>query len=189
MRWSVTSTPEATVTQERGTSDTLTTLASGTVTAPGTGTWQHLAVTFNGSSISAAINCTTVASVTDATCASGMVGFGTSGYQTGQFDNLSVPLAGSATPTGHIIAGDDTAECADVNGGRLRMARRCRCVTVTAMGTCNGGANQQWIAVNGELVNPVSGRCVLDPGFNTTQGTQFDLWSCNGGSNQQWSVP
>ena len=46
-----------------------------------------------------------------------MVGFGTSGYQTDQFDNLSVTLAGSATPTGHIIAGDDTAECADVNGG------------------------------------------------------------------------
>ena len=32
----------------------LTTLASGTVTAPGTGTWSHLALTFNGSTISAA---------------------------------------------------------------------------------------------------------------------------------------
>src|SRR5258708_1014416 len=85
--------------------------------AGGAGTWQHLALTFNGSSISAAINGTAVATVTDATYASGMVGFGTSGYQTDQFDNLSVTLAGSATPSGHIIAGDDTAECADVNNG------------------------------------------------------------------------
>ncbi len=55
--------------------------------------------------------------------------------------------------------------------------------------TCNGGANQQWIAVNGELVNPASGKCLDDPAFNTTEGTQLDLWTCNGGSNQQWSVP
>jgi hypothetical protein len=83
-------------------------------------------LTFNGSSISAAINGTTVASVTDATYASGMAGFGTTGYQTDQFDNLSVTLAGSATPTGHIITGDDTAD------------------VPTSTGTCNGGSNQQW---------------------------------------------
>jgi len=56
------------------TSGTLTTLASGTVTAPGTGTWQHLALTFNGDSISAAINGTTVGTVTDSSYSSGMVG-------------------------------------------------------------------------------------------------------------------
>jgi hypothetical protein len=32
------------------TSDSLTTLASGTVAAPGTGTWHHLALTCNGGS-------------------------------------------------------------------------------------------------------------------------------------------
>jgi len=119
------------------TSDTLTTLASGTVTAPGTGTWQHLALTFNGSSISAAINGTTVASVTGATYASGMAGFGTTGYQTDQFDNLSVTLAGSATPTGHIITGDDTAECADVNGGSAADG------TKVQMWGCNSNAAAQ----------------------------------------------
>ena len=72
------------------TSGQLTTLASGTVSAPGTGTWQHLALTFNGASISAAINGITVGTVTDSTYGSGMPGFGTSGYQTDQFDNLSV---------------------------------------------------------------------------------------------------
>ena len=36
--------------------------------------------------------------------------------------------------------------------------------------TCNGGANQQWLAVNGELVNPASGMCLDDPAFNTDRG-------------------
>jgi len=49
--------------------------------------------------------------------------------------------------------------------------------------------NQQWVAVNGELINPVSGNCLDDPGFNTAEGTQLDLWTCNGGANQEWYVP
>ena len=55
-----------------------------------TGTWQHLALTFNSDSISAAINGTTVGTVTNSSYSSGMAGFGTSGYQTDQFDNPSV---------------------------------------------------------------------------------------------------
>jgi hypothetical protein len=35
----------------------------------------------------------------------------------------------------------------------------------------------------------VSGRCLDDPAFNTTNGTQLDIWDCNGGSNQQWAIP
>ena len=54
---------------------------------------------------------------------------------------------------------------------------------------CNGGANQQWQASNGELVNPASGKCLDDPGSNTANGTQLDLWTCNGGANQQWHLP
>ena len=80
------------------TSGTLTTLASGTVTAPGTGTWQHLALTFNGVAISAAIDGTTVGTVTDSTYPSGMIGLGTSGYQTDQFDNLSVTPGSGPAP-------------------------------------------------------------------------------------------
>ncbi|MGD0069856.1 MAG: RICIN domain-containing protein, partial [Streptosporangiaceae bacterium] len=33
------------------------------------------------------------------------------------------------------------------------------------------------------------GKCLDDPGFNTANGTQLDLWTCNGGSNQQWTAP
>ena len=55
--------------------------------------------------------------------------------------------------------------------------------------TCNGGANQQWEATNGELVNPASGKCLDDPASNTTNGTQLILYTCNGGSNQHWTLP
>jgi hypothetical protein len=162
------------------TSDSLTTLASGTVTAPGTGTWQHLALTFNGSSISAAINGTTVATVTDATYASGMVGFGTSGYQTDQFDNLSVTLAGSATPTGHIIAGDDTAECADVNNGSATDG------TKVQMWGCDSDATaQSWTMESNGTVG-INGKCLDITGASTANGALIEEWTCNGGSNQQW---
>jgi hypothetical protein len=73
----------------------LTTLASGTVTAPGLNTWHTLTLTFDGSSITAAIDGKAVGSVTDSAYNSGMIGLGTSGYQTDQFDNLSVtPVSG-----------------------------------------------------------------------------------------------
>jgi hypothetical protein len=162
------------------TSDTLTTLASGTVTAPGTGTWQHLALTFNGAAISAAINGTTVATVTDSSYASGMVGFGTSGYQTDQFDNLSVTLVGSATPSGPIVAGDDTVDCVDANGGSAANG------TTVQMWACNGNpSSQTWtMASNGTV--QINGNCLDITGANYSNGTLIEEWACNGGANQQW---
>lgn len=76
-----------------------------------------------------------------------MIRFGTSGYQTDQFDNLSVILAGSSTPTGHIIASEDTAECADVNGGSAADGTKVQMWkqgTQLDLWTGNGGSNQQW---------------------------------------------
>ncbi len=55
--------------------------------------------------------------------------------------------------------------------------------------TCTGGANQQWHATAGTLVNPVSGKCLDDPRYRTTTGTQLDIYTCNGGANQQWKIP
>jgi Glycosyl hydrolase family 59/Ricin-type beta-trefoil lectin domain/Concanavalin A-like lectin/glucanases superfamily len=162
------------------TSDTLTTLASGTVTAPGTGTWQHLALTFNGSTISAAINGTTVGTVTDSTYHSGMVGLGTSGYQTDQFDNLSVTLAGSATPAGPIYAGDDSAECVDVNGGSSAPG------TKVEMWDCNGNATSQtWTMASNGTVG-INGQCLDITGGAVANGALIEEWTCNGGANQQW---
>jgi hypothetical protein len=161
------------------TSDTLTTLASGTVTAPGTGTWHHLALTFNGTAISAAIDGTTVGTVTDSTYHSGMVGLGTSGYQTDQFDNLAVALVGSATPTGPIVAGDDTAECVDDNAGSSANG------TIVQMWDCTGGAAQNWTMASNGTVG-INGKCLDITGGSTANGALIEEWACNGGANQQW---
>ena len=73
--------------------------------------------------------------------------------------------------------------CLDITGASTANG------TLVELWTCNGGANQQWLPVNGMLVNPVSGKCLDDPGSNTANGTQLDIWDCNGGSNQQWAIP
>jgi hypothetical protein len=35
----------------------------------------------------------------------------------------------------------------------------------------------------------VSGKCLDDPGFNTADGIQLEIYTCNGGTNQQWKLP
>jgi hypothetical protein len=152
------------------------------VTAPGTGTWQHLALTFNGAAITAAINGTTVTTVTDSTYASGYVGFGTSGYQTDQFDNLSVTPVGGSTgggATGPITAGDNSAQCVDDNGQSTVNG------TKIQLWTCNGGANQSW-TVESDGTLQVLGKCLDITGASSANGTLIELWQCNGGANQQW---
>jgi len=162
------------------TGGTRTTLASGTVAAPGLGTWQHLSLTFNGHTISAAINGTTVGTVTDSAYASGMIGLGTSGYQTDQFGNLSVTLVGSATPAGPIVAGDDTAECADVAGGSSTPG------TKVEMWNCDGNAAAQtWTMASNGTVG-INGQCLDITGGSTANGALIEEWTCNGGANQQW---
>jgi Glycosyl hydrolase family 59/Ricin-type beta-trefoil lectin domain/Galactocerebrosidase, C-terminal lectin domain len=162
------------------TSGTHTTLASGTVTAPGLNTWQQLSLSFSGHTISAAINGATVATVSDSAYASGMVGFGTSGYQTGQFSNLSVTQVGSATPAGEIVAGVDTAECVDVNGGSSTPG------TKVQMWNCNNNpSSQQWtLESNGTL--GINGQCLDITGASYSNGTLIEEWTCTGGANQQW---
>jgi hypothetical protein len=162
------------------TSDTLTTLASGTVAAPGTGTWHHLALTFSGSTISAAIDGSTVGTVTDTTYPSGMVGLGTSGYQTDQFDNLSVtPVAGSVS--GPIVAGDNTSKCVDDNADSSANG------TKVQMWDCNGGASQDWTFPGNGTIG-LYGKCMDITGAGTANGTLVELWTCNGGANQQWEA-
>ncbi|MEU5438322.1 RICIN domain-containing protein [Streptomyces sp. NPDC020719] len=62
---------------------------------------------------------------------------------------------------------------------------------VTASAAGNGTSHTPARAqapVTASLVNGVSGRCVDDPGFVTTDGTQIALWDCNGGANQHWTT-
>ena len=157
-----------------------TTLASGTVTGPGLNTWQHLALAFNGSTITAAINGTTVATVTDSTYSSGYAGFGTSGYQTDQFDNLSVTGTNSGGRSGPIVAGSNGAKCVDNNGGAATNGNKIQ------IWDCNGNpSSQTWtIASNGTI--QIDGGCMDITGANNSNGTLIEWWPCNGGANQQW---
>jgi hypothetical protein len=162
------------------TSGTLTTLASGTVTAPGLDSWQQLALTFNGDTISAAINGATVGTVTDSAYASGMIGLGTSGYQTDQFSDLSTTLVGSATPTGEVKAGDDSAECMDDNAGSSTPG------TKVQMWDCNDSATSQQWTMEGNGTIGINGQCLDITGASHANGTLIEEWTCNGGANQQW---
>jgi hypothetical protein len=161
------------------TSGTITTLASGTAAALGTGSWHHLALSLNGHTISGAIDGTTVGTVTDSTFTDGMAGLGVNGYQTDQFDNLSVTPLGPATPAGPIIAGDNTAKCVDDNSGSSANG------TKIEMWDCNGTAAQNWtIETDGTI--RINGSCMDIIGAGTANGTLIELWTCNGGANQQW---
>jgi Ricin-type beta-trefoil lectin domain len=156
---------------------------SGTVTAPGLDSWQQLSLTFNGDTISAAINGTTVGTVTDSAYASGMIGLGTSGYETDQFSDLSTTLVGSATPTGEVIAGDDAAECMDDNAGPSTPG------TKVQMWDCNDNAtSQQWTMESNGTIG-INGQCLDITGASHANGTLIEEWTCNGAANQQWSVP
>ncbi len=103
------------------------------VTALGTGTWHHLSLTLNGHTISGAIDGTTVGTVTDTTFNDGMIGLGVNGYQTDQFDNLSV----TRTRLGHA----DRADHRRRQHGQVRRRQR-RTPAPTAprsqMWDCNG---------------------------------------------------
>jgi len=83
------------------TTGTHTSLASGTTTALGLHSWHTISLTFNGSTITAKLATTTLATVHDATYGAGQIGFGVVGYQTDQFDNLAVTTgtAGSTPVT------------------------------------------------------------------------------------------
>lgn len=66
------------------------TLASGTVTALGTGTWHTLTLGMTGAALTASIDGTTVASVTNSSDTSGAAGLMTGGYYDVQFRNLAI---------------------------------------------------------------------------------------------------
>ena len=207
------------------TGGTVTALASGSTSALGTGSWHTISLTMQGSTISGTVDGKQVGSVTNTAYQTGQAGLGVVGYQTDQFDNLSItPGTGTgAGPSGPVTSGM-AGKCLDDYGGSITNGTKAdlydcnntvaqnwtlangtlqiqgACLDVvgsgsTASGTlvdiwsCNGGSNQQWSAQNGELVNPASGKCLDDPGFNTTNGTQLEIWGCNGGANQLWTLP
>jgi len=167
---------------------TWTTLASGTVTAPGTGTWHKLSLGFQGSTITAAIDGSTVATVTDTSYSGGMAGLGTDGYYPAEYSDFSI------TP-GTTTSLNGTYELKNVNSGDVLDASG----AATANGTpiiqwpANSGTNQEWTlsqnSAGYSTITGVGSGKVLDlPNSTTWPGTQLDLWAANGGANQQWLI-
>lgn len=77
--------------------------------------------------------------------------------------------------------------------GTVRIHGKCLNAQGTANGsklilyTCDGHASQAWeiVGSDGELYNPVSGRCLNDP----VVGTQLVIWDCNNTARQAWTLP
>ena len=163
-----------------------TTLASGTVTAPGTGTWHNLSLGFQGSTITAAIDGTTVATVTDTSYSGGQVGLGTAGYYPVEYSNFSITPGTTTSLNGtYTIVNVNSGDLLDAAGAGTKNG------TLIDQWPSNNGTNQQWTLAQNSAgyytITGVGSGKVLDvPNITTWPGTQLDLWTANGGTNQQW---
>ncbi|AEW98041.1 Glycoside hydrolase family 59 [Streptantibioticus cattleyicolor NRRL 8057 = DSM 46488] len=169
-------------------SGTVTTLANGSVKAPGTGTWHTLALTFAGGSVTAAVDGVRLASVTDTAYGSGQVGIGTSGYVGAQFDNLGVTPGAAADLSGtYRLVSRNSGQVLDAKGAGTADG------TPVIQWPDNGGANQEWrLTATGDgyytLTGVGSGKALDVPDHTTVAGTQLDLRTPDGTTAQQWLV-
>ncbi|MEE1783533.1 ricin-type beta-trefoil lectin domain protein [Streptomyces sp. SP17BM10] len=157
---------------------TWTTLAGGTTTALGTGRWHTVSLTLQDSTLTAAVDGTTLGSATDTAYTNGQAGLGVTGYQTEQFDNFSLT---PGTPSAHTgpIASALPGRCVDDAGDATANGTRVQ------LWTCNGGGSQIWTFANGTLTH--GGKCLDVTGQGVVNGTPVELWDCNAGANQQWT--
>ncbi|MFD8600452.1 ricin-type beta-trefoil lectin domain protein [Kitasatospora sp. NPDC059646] len=158
----------------------VTTLASGTTAAPGLNSWHRLALTMQGSTLTAAVDGRTVGSATDHAFTSGMAGLAVTGYRTEQFDAFELtPGTGGGPFTGPVASGID-GKCLDTLGASPADG------TAAVIRTCDSTSpGQTWTWDNGRLLH--AGLCLDVVGQATTPGSPVDLWTCNGGANQQWT--
>jgi glycosyl hydrolase family 59/ricin-type beta-trefoil lectin protein/glycosyl hydrolase family 59 (putative galactocerebrosidase) len=163
--------------------NTNTVLASGTRAALGTGSWHNLALTFSGTTITAQIDATTVATLTDSTWFVGQIGFGTSQGETAQFDNLSIAaVAGPPPPPSGQLAGVQSGRCLDVPNQSTANN------TQLEIWDCNGGANQQFTQLANGTLQVYGNKCLDVTNQGTAPGTNVAIFDCTGGANQQWRV-
>ncbi|BBA95606.1 putative galactocerebrosidase [Actinacidiphila reveromycinica] len=161
---------------------TSTTLASGTRAALGTGSWHALALGFSGDLITASVDGAALGSVHDSTYTSGQVGIGVAGYQTDQFDDLSV-TADPPGDIGGILKGRGSGLCADVPAASRTNG------TQVALWDCTGGADQQWTATpSGQLTVYAGAKCLGTAGGATADGTAVQIGDCDGTAAQRWTL-
>ncbi|MET8090518.1 ricin-type beta-trefoil lectin domain protein [Micromonospora sp. NPDC005220] len=165
------------------TSNTTTTLASGTRSALGLNTWHNIKLGFSGTQITATLDGATLGTVNDASYGAGQVGIGVVGYQTNQFDNLTVTPNGPGDGNvGGVLRGQESGRCVDVPGASQTNG------TVVALWDCNGGTNQSWTAAASRQLTVYGNKCLDVNGAGTTDGTAVQIYDCSGGTNQQWNV-
>ncbi|MEU8510720.1 ricin-type beta-trefoil lectin domain protein [Kitasatospora sp. NPDC048722] len=160
------------------TSWNFTTLASGTTTAPGTGSWHTVALSMQDTTLTAAVDGVTVGSATDGSFTNGQAGLGVTGYRTDQFDNFALTPGTPTTHTGPITSALP-GKCVDDDGDSSANG------TAVRLWDCNGGGSQVWTWSNGALTH--GGKCLDVTGAATLNGTPVELWDCNAGANQQWT--
>ncbi|WP_079198476.1 RICIN domain-containing protein [Streptomyces sp. CB03911] len=167
---------------------TFTTLASGTVAAPGTGSWHRLALAFAGRTITARIDGTAVGAAQDGDWGAGQIGLGTGGYHGAQFANLEITPGARPAPAG-------TYTLVNVNSGKVLDAsgRGTTDGTPVIQWDANGGANQQWrlTAVPGgycTVTGVASGKVLTVAGNSVVPGAGLNLWTGDGSTGQQWLV-
>jgi len=173
-----------------------TLLKSGKIAAFGTKTWHTLQLSFQGSHIAASVDGKEVGSADDSSHASGQVGIALGGYQTSQFDNLSIkpntpaPLYQIANPSDGLclsVAGGSTDP-----GGGIEQA------------VCGCGAEQQWYVQGNLVINSKSGLALDVPSIGplwpapgsksehvwgpSAPGVQLDQQPANGSPNQLFVV-
>jgi hypothetical protein len=159
----------------------LSTLASGTHASIGLNTWHTLSLGFSGDQITAKLDGATLGTADDNSYQTGQVGIGVVGYQTDQFDNLSV-TANPAGNVGGFLKDQNSGLCADVPGYKQDNG------TAVSLWDCNGGTNQSWTATPSKQLQVYGTKCLDANGGGTTDGTVVQIWDCNGTPAQQWTV-
>ena len=160
----------------------LSTLLSGNRAALGTHAWHTLALGFSGDRITATADGATLGTTNDTSFEAGQVGIGVVGYQTDQFDNLSV----TANPPGNrggILKGRQSGLCTDVPGASQNNS------TQVELWDCDGAANQSWtLTPSGQLTVYSGAKCLDVNGGATTDGTAVQIYDCNNSAAQRWTV-
>ncbi|MER6209990.1 ricin-type beta-trefoil lectin domain protein [Streptomyces sp. NPDC001642] len=161
---------------------TLTTLLSGTRAALGTHAWHTLALGFSGDRITVTADGVNLGATDDSSYAAGQIGIGVVGYQTDQFDNLSVTANPPGDHTG-ILKGRQSGLCADVPGASRTNG------TQLALWDCNGGANQSWTLTPAAQLTVYGGaKCLEAKGGSTADGTPVQIGDCDNSAAQKWTM-
>ncbi|WP_262060345.1 ricin-type beta-trefoil lectin domain protein [Streptomyces sp. STR69] len=110
------------------------------------------------------------------------IGVGVVGYQTDQFDNLSVTTNPPGNHAG-ILKGRQSGLCADVPGASRTNG------TQLALWDCNDATNQAWtLTPAGQLTVYDGTKCLDAKGGATTDGTPVQIYDCDGTAAEKWTV-